>query len=104
MPKPIINFLYVIFLDNFYLSVAIILLLFSFLVLRQFSGFRYPYFLAVFNWSALVTIGISVAVILILNCFSPGKGMDPLTLIPLILGTSPLLVCTLAVLFLFPKK
>lgn len=104
MPKPVINFLYIIFLDNFYFSLVIFLLLVSFLLLRRFLGFRYPYSFAIFTWSALVIIGSLVAVLLLLDFFSHGKGMERLTLVPLILGASPLFVCTLAALFIFPKK
>lgn len=103
MSKNILNILEVIFLDNFYFTTGICVVLLAGLVLRRFSDVDYSYSLAILNWFVLSAAAIVVFSILAIDFFSHQSGLDRLTLIPSILGASPLLICALIATF-FDQK
>jgi hypothetical protein len=104
MPKILISFLSLVFIDLFYLSLIVSLFLVFCLLCRRFFGLNYSYPLAIINWSVLVVTAGVVAVILLVDFFSHEKGIERLSLVPLMLGVSPLFFSALVSFFLFPKK
>ncbi|MEO5933217.1 MAG: hypothetical protein ABIQ08_06670 [Duganella sp.] len=104
MSKVIVNILAVIFLDNFYLTTGLWLILLASLVARRFFNFDYPYSLAISSWFFLVVTAGIVGGILAIDFFSHHKGMDRLTLVPYILGASPLFVSAILAAFMLPQK
>lgn len=104
MSKVFIDFFSIIFLDNFYLTTAVWLILLGSLVSRKLFHFNYSYAIAISSWIFLVIAAIAVAAILAIDFFSHPKGLDRLTLVPYILGASPLFGCAILALFFFPKK
>jgi hypothetical protein len=104
MSKLVINVLGVIFLDNLYLSTGLWLVFLTSLIARKFFNFDYPYLIAISSWLFLVFFAAIVAVIFTIEFFSHEKGMDRLALVPYILGGTPLFVCAIVALFIFPKK
>ena len=104
MSKIIINVFAVIFLDNFYLITGVWLILLATLASRRFFHFDYPYAIAISSWVFLVTTAVVIAAILAIDFFSHPKGLDRLTLVPYILGASPLFACAILALLCVPKK
>ena len=104
MSKVILNILTVIFLDNFYLTTGFWLILLVSLAWRRFCYFEYPYSLAISSWFFLMVMAGVVGVTLAINFFSHQKGMDRLTLVPYILGASPLFISAILAAVMLPKN
>jgi len=104
MSGVILNILAVIFLDYFYLTAGFWLILLTSLAGRRFLHFDYSYSLAISSWFFLVVTAGIVGAILAIDFFSHHKGMDRLTLVPYVLGASPLFVSAVLAAFMLPKK
>ena len=104
MSGVILNILAVIFLDYFYLTTGFWLILLTSLAGRRFLHFDYSYSLAISSWFVLVVTAGIVGAILAIDFFSHHKGMDRLTLVPYVLGASPLFVSAVLAAFMLPKK
>jgi hypothetical protein len=104
MPKLIPDLLAVIFLDNFYLTIGLWLTLLASLTTRRFFHFEFSYFLAICSWVFLIVTASVVGAILLIDLFSQQKGMDRLTLVPYILGVSPLFISAILAAFMLPKN
>jgi hypothetical protein len=104
MSKLILNILAVIFLDNFFLMTGLWLILLASLTARRFFHFEFPYFLAISSWVFLIVTASVVGAILVIDFFSHQKGMDRLTLVPYILGASPLFISAILATFMLPKN
>lgn len=104
MPKILMIFLSLVFIDLFYVSLIVSLFLLFCLLCRRLFVLKYPYQLAIINWSVLVVTAGAVAAILLVDFFLHEKGFERLSLVSLILGASPLFFSAIVSFFLFPKK
>lgn len=104
MSKLIHNVLAVIFLDNFFLTTAFWLILLASLAARRFFHFESPYFWAISSWVFLMVAASVVGAILVIDFFLHQKGMDRLTLVPYILGASPLFISAILAAFILPRN
>ena len=93
-----------IFLDYFYISNSIFVLLTSFLVFCHFYKIKLLSILMLVIWYIIVSVGAFVFIFLIIDFFSQGKGLGRLASIPLILGASPLFLCFFILIFIYPKR
>lgn len=93
-----------IFLDHFFITTSILVLLTSTVVSYRFFKLNVPSILILSIWYSVVSIAALVFAILIIDFFSQGKGLDRLASIPLLLGVSPLLLCFFVLVFMYPKK
>ncbi|HEY8100598.1 MAG TPA: hypothetical protein VIF82_07560, partial [Burkholderiaceae bacterium] len=62
-----------------------------------------PLALAIPTWYLIVVTGVVVFLYLLIDFFSHDQGMDRVASIPLILGTSPLFISLLIVIFFYPS-
>lgn len=91
-----------IFLDHFYLTTSLLVLLTATVVLCRFSIIELPRASILAIWYAIVIPSVLVLTFLIVDFFSQGEGLDRLGRIPLFIGVSPLFLCSCILIFVFP--
>ena len=104
MSKLMLNILAAIFLDNFLLTTGFCLILLASLAARRFFHFAYPYFWVIASWLFLTITASVIGAIVVIDFLSHWAGTDRLTLVPCILGASPLFISAILAAFLLPKN
>lgn len=91
-----------IFLDNFLITTSLLALLTATVALFRFSIIKLPRISILAIWYAIVIPSVLLLTCLIVDFFSPDKGLDRVARIPLFIGVSPLFLCSCILIFVFP--
>lgn len=93
-----------IFLDYFYITTSILVLLTGIVIAYRYLKINLPLIIPLSIWYLVVSMAVLIFAFLIVNFYSTGPGLDRLASIPLLLATSPLFVCFLILVFIYPRK